>query len=198
MAGRSSRRQGGGNERIQALVEEKLQQNLQYEALQLYRGVVSRKSARADHDGAIAIAEQGMGVLLRAGYADSATELGNVLVGILSERELSANEERVGVIKRLNTAYEDAKRAEVLAEEDKRASEAALEGDGSVGNGAVVEGNGPRGIYSIGILQVNLLYLCKTRHNRGSKVNLVTDRIPILVLSWCAAHVHYTSACKFS
>lgn len=126
MAGRSSRRQGGGNERIQALVQEKLDEGLQYEALQLYRGVVSRKSAKGDHDGAIAIAEKGIGVLLAAKgggsrtgageegcYADSATELGNVLVGILSDNELRPTEERVEVIKRINASFQVSKRKQV-------------------------------------------------------------------------------------
>lgn len=168
MAGRSSRRQGGGADRIQALVEEKLREGLQYEALQLYRGVVSRKSARGDHDGAISIAEQGLGVLLRAHYADSATELGNVLVGILRDRELSPTEERIDIIKRINDAFEDAKRAEILAEEDRRAAEleeaaaeaAAEEPAAKVGatNGVNESGTGgkdsDRGRHSLGTLQV--------------------------------------------
>lgn len=167
MAGRSSRRggSGSGNERIQALVEQKLAEGLQYEALQLYRGVVSRKSARGNHDTAMAIAEQGMGVLLRKGYTDSATELGNVLVGILNDRELTPTEDRVGMIKRINVKYEDAKRASVLAEEDRRAAteEAGAEdGGGAAGEETTGENKGAagdssnaaRGIPSVGILQV--------------------------------------------
>lgn len=124
MAGRSSRRKGGGNERIQALVQEKLDEGLQYEALQLYRGVVSRKSARGDHDGAIAVAEKGISCLLTAKgkgagggeegcFADSATELGNVLVGILNDNELAVTEERVEVIKRVNSCFQVAKTKQV-------------------------------------------------------------------------------------
>lgn len=125
MAGRSSRRQHrGGNERIQALVQDKLDEGLQYEALQLYRGVVARKSARGDHDGAISIAEHGIGVLLAAKgkgvgggeegcFADSATELSNVLVGILTDHELPCTEERLAVITSVNAKFEDAKREQV-------------------------------------------------------------------------------------
>lgn len=173
MAGRSSRRQGGGNERIQALVEEKLQEGLQYEALQLYRGVVARKSARGDYGGAISISEQGIGVLLRAGYADSATELGSVIVGVLSDRELSPTEERVSVIKRINNAFEDTKRAEILAEEDRRATElenkgkAAVKDPDAMQNGmnesgeAAIDGKErARGKHSVGTLQVRLGHDC--------------------------------------
>ncbi|CAM9496051.1 unnamed protein product [Hapterophycus canaliculatus] len=154
MAGRSSRSGGSSNERIQALVEQKLGEGLQYEALQLYRGVVSRKSARGNDDAALAIAEQGIGVLLGRGYADSATELGNVLVGILSDHELPATEERVDLIKRVNARYEDAKRAAVLIEEDRRAAAQEKEG-GTGGDEREVEGKeAPRGMYSVGVLQV--------------------------------------------
>lgn len=152
MAGRSSRSGGNGNERIQALVESKLAEGLQYEALQLYRGVVSRKSARGNDEAALAIAEQGIGVLLEKGYADSATELGNVLVSILSDHELPPTEERVGVIKRVNTKYEDAKRAAVLAEEDRRAETQEKEG----WSAATGEKEPARGMYSIGVLQVRI------------------------------------------
>lgn len=151
MAGRSSRSGGSGNERIQALVESKLAEGLQYEALQLYRGVVSRKSARGNDEAALAIAEQGIGVLLGKGYADSATELGNVLVSILSDHELPPTEERVGVIKRVNTKYEDAKRAALLAEEDRRAETQEKEG----WSAAAEEKEPARGMYSVGVLQVN-------------------------------------------
>lgn len=156
MAGRSSRSSGNSNDRVQALVESKLAEGLQYEALQLYRGVVSRKSARGNDDAALAIAEQGIGVLLGKGYADSATELGNVLVGILSDHELPPTEERVGVIKRVNTKYEDAKRAAVLAEEDRRAAtEEEEEGNTAAATG---EKEAARGMYSIGVLQVRILF----------------------------------------
>jgi hypothetical protein len=44
VAGRSTRRQGdGANERIKAMVDEKLDQGLEYEALQLYKGQAARK-----------------------------------------------------------------------------------------------------------------------------------------------------------
>eukprot|EP00752_Nemacystus_decipiens_P002925 g2720.t1 len=155
MAGRSSRSGGQGNERIQALVEAKLAEGLQYEALQLYRGVVSRKSARGNDEAALAIAEQGISVLLGKGYADSATELGNVLVSILSDHELPPTEERVGVIKRVNTMYEDAKRAAVLAEEDRRAATQEKEG----WSAATGEKEPSRGMYSIGVLQGRFLKL---------------------------------------
>lgn len=162
MAGRSSRSGGNSNERIQALVDQKLGEGLQYEALQLYRGVVSRKSARGNDDAALAIAEQGIGVLLGRGYADSATELGNVLVGILNDHELPATEERVDLIKRVNAKYEDAKRAAVLAEEDRRA--AAQEKEGGVEQGA--EGKeAPRGLYSVGVLQVRIGVGCSVSRN---------------------------------
>lgn len=152
MAGRSSRSGGNSNERIQTLVESKLAEGLQYEALQLYRGVVSRKSARGNDEAALAIAEQGIGVLLGKGYADSATELGNVLVGILSDHELPPTEERVGVIKRVNTMYEDAKRAAVLAEEDRQAAmQGRVEWSAATG-----EKEPARGMYSIGVLQVRI------------------------------------------
>lgn len=151
MAGRSSRSGGNGSERIQALVESKLAEGLQYEALQLYRGVVARKSARGNDAAALAIAEQGIGVLLGRGYADSATELGNVLVGILSDHELPPTEERLEVIKRVNSRYEDAKRAAVLAEEDRRA---AAEDETGLGAAAVAEKEAARGMYSVGVLQV--------------------------------------------
>lgn len=166
MAGRSSRKQGGGSDRIQALVDEKLKEGLQYEALQLYRGVVARKSARGGHDAAISIAEQGIGVLLRAHYADSATELGSVLVSILNDREMPPTEERIAVIKRLSDVFEDAKRAEILAEEDRQAAE-LMEGEGAAEsssgrqdgeNGAQdLDLNGKdstRGRHSVGTLQV--------------------------------------------
>lgn len=177
MAGRSSRRggHGTGNERIQALVEQKLVEGLQYEALQLYRGVVSRKSARGDDATALAMAEQGIRVLLREGYADSATELGNVLVGILTDHELAPTEERVDAIKRVNAMYDDAKRAAVLAEEDRKTQQQEEEGGGlqggqqeqqekgAGGGGAEKQGNGvngknngnaARGMPSVGTLQV--------------------------------------------
>eukprot|EP00903_Cladosiphon_okamuranus_P020155 g18504.t1 len=155
MAGRSSRSSGKSNERIQALVESKLAEGLQYEALQLYRGVVSRKSARGNDEAALAIAEEGIGVLLGKGYADSATELGNVLVGILSDHELPPTEERVRVIKRVNKMYEDAKRAAVLEEEDRRAATQEKEGwSASTG-----EKEPARGMYSIGVLQGRFLKL---------------------------------------
>lgn len=163
MAGRSSRSGGNSNERIQALVEQKLGEGLQYEALQLYRGVVSRKSARGNDDAALAIAEQGIGVLLGRGFADSATELGNVLVGILSDHELPPTEERVGVIRRVNAKYEDAKRASILAEEDRRAAEREEdggEGGGGEGGSGAADGvaggkeEAARGMYSVGVLQV--------------------------------------------
>lgn len=163
MAGRSSRRGGSsGNERIQALVDQKLSEGLQYEALQLYRGVVSRKSARGDDRAAMAIAEQGIAVLLREGYADSATELGNTLVGVLNNHHLAPTEERLDLIKRINEKYEDAKRAETLAEEDKRAAavEEEATGQGGVGNEAGNDADGgtgsSRGVPSIGILQVDM------------------------------------------
>lgn len=159
MAGRSSRSGGNSNERIQALVEQKLAEGLQYEALQLYRGVVSRKSARGNDDAALAIAEQGIGVLLGRGFADSATELGNVLVGILSDHELTPTEERVGVIRRVNAKYEDTKRASILAEEDRRAEreEEGGEGggEGDAADGVAGEKEGARGMYSVGVLQVS-------------------------------------------
>lgn len=166
MAGRSSRRGGNtsnSNGRIQALVEQKLAEGLQYEALQLYRGVVSRKSARGDDATAISIAEQGIGVLLREGYADSATELGNVLISILSDHELPPTDERVGTIVRLNSKYEDAKRAAVLAEEDRLVAQ--REKEGSTGDRDEVEKDqeeedsrsAARGTPSVGALQVRLL-----------------------------------------
>jgi hypothetical protein len=44
VAGRSTRRQGdGASERIKAMVDEKLDQGLEYEALQLYKGQAARK-----------------------------------------------------------------------------------------------------------------------------------------------------------
>lgn len=152
MAGRSSRSGGNSNERIQVLVESKLAEGLQYEALQLYRGVVSRKSARGNDEAALAIAEQGIGVLLGKGYADSATELGNVLVGILSDHELPPTEERVGLIKRVNTMYEDAKRVAVLVDEDRRAATQEKES----WSAATGEKDPARGMYSIGVLQVRI------------------------------------------
>ncbi|CBJ48992.1 conserved unknown protein [Ectocarpus siliculosus] len=156
MAGRSSRSGGNSNERIQLLVEQKLGEGLQYEALQLYRGVVSRKSARGNDNAALTIAEQGIGVLLARGYADSATELGNVLVGILNDHELPVTEERLELFRRVNAKYEDAKRAAVLAEEDRRT--AAQEGQGGVGE--VEEGKeAGRGMYSVGVLQGRFLKL---------------------------------------
>lgn len=162
MAGRSSRRGGGGagNERIQALVEQKLAGGLQYEALQLYRGVVSRKSARGQDDAATSMAEQGMGVLLRGGYADSATELGNVLVAILTDHELIPNEERVGRIKRVNAMYEDAKQAAVLPKKDRRTA-AGEEGAGGreEGGGRNDDEKSTRGMHSVGTLQVGLPFL---------------------------------------
>lgn len=143
-------------------MEQKLAEGLQYEALQLYRGVVSRKSARGNDDAALAIAEQGIGVLLERGFADSATELGNVLVGILSDHELPPTEERVGVIRRVNAKYEDAKRASILAEEDRRAEEEEEKGLGGERGGKgetadVVAGGkeSARGMYSVGVLQVS-------------------------------------------
>lgn len=165
MAGRSSRKggRGTGNDRIQALVEQKLSEGLQYEALQLYRGVVSRKSARGDDSTALAMAEQGICVLLKAGYADSATELGNVLVGILSDHELTPTEERVDAIKRVSTMYDEAKRAAVLAEEDRKAQqeeegeqEQGGGGAGKQANGAngKINSNATRGMPSVGTLQV--------------------------------------------
>lgn len=154
MAGRSSRSGGNSNERIQALVEQKLGEGLQYEALQLYRGVVSRKSARGNDDAALAIAEQGIGVLLGRGFPDSATELGNVLVGILSDHELPPTEERVGVIKRVNAKYEDAKRASILAEEDRQAEREDGGVEGEVADGVTGEKEAARGMYSVGVLQV--------------------------------------------
>lgn len=163
MAGRSSRRGGSsGNERIQALVDQKLSEGLQYEALQLYRGVVSRKSTRGDDRAAMTIAEQGIAVLLREGYADSATELGNTLVGVLNNHHLAPTEERLDLIKRINEKYEDAKRAETLAEEDKRAAAAELEATGQrgvedeVGNDTVGGNSSSRGVPSIGMLQVDV------------------------------------------
>ncbi|CAM9935946.1 unnamed protein product, partial [Ectocarpus fasciculatus] len=124
------------NERIQLLVEQKLGEGLQYEALQLYGGVVSRKSARGNDNAALTIAEQGIGVLLSHGYAGSATELGNVLVGVLNDHELK---------------YQDAKRAAVLqdiAEEDGRT--AAQEGQRVAGEAGEGKGDG-RGMYSVGV-----------------------------------------------
>lgn len=164
MAGRSSRR-GGGGAGIQALVEQKLADGLQYEALQLYRGVVSRKSARGQDDAAMSIAEQGMGVLLRRGYADSATELGNVLVDILTDHELVPNEERVARITRVNAMYEDAKQeaAVLLPKEDSRTAsgeEGSGSGDGDdeegEGEGSSADGKSTRGMHSVGTLQVRL------------------------------------------
>ena len=176
MAGRSSRREGGtGNDRIQALVDQKLSEGLQYEALQLYRGVVSRKSARGDDSSAMAIAEQGIGVLLREGYADSATELGNTLMDILSSHELLPTEERLDLIKRINNKYEDAKRTASLAEEDRQAAagveQAGVANTGGEGMGGEKEkkagGNvkTSRGIPSVGSLQVQYLRLRSTACN---------------------------------
>ncbi|CAN0129038.1 unnamed protein product, partial [Ectocarpus sp. 8 AP-2014] len=64
-------------------------ERLQGLAAKLSRGVVSRKSARGNHNAALTIDEQGIGVLLARGYADLATELGNVLAGILNDHELN-------------------------------------------------------------------------------------------------------------
>lgn len=167
MAGRSSRSGGNSNGRIQALVEQKLGEGLQYEALQLYRGVVSRKSARGNDDAALAIAEEGIGVLLGRGYADSATELGNVLVGILSDHELAVTEQRVDLIKRVNGKYEDAKRAAVLAEEDRRAAAQEAEG-GAEGHGLDAGSKeSSRGMHSVGVLQVLADVLCFLRNVDG-------------------------------
>ena len=114
----------------------------------------------------MAMAEQGICVLLRAGYADSATELGNVLVGILSDHELTPTEERVDAIKRVSTMYDDAKRAAVLAEEDRKAQqEEEIGGQEQEQGGGRAEkqangvngkhhSNEKRGMPSIGTLQV--------------------------------------------
>ncbi|CAM9541298.1 unnamed protein product [Choristocarpus tenellus] len=169
MAGRSSRRKVDGGERIKALVEEKLGQGLQYEALQLYRGLVSRKSARGDHDGAVAVAEQGISVLVRGGVVDSATELASVMVGIFVDNELPPTEGRLSVIKRVNEVYEDAKRADALAAEDKE-----KEGQKSIGGSRSREdaSGGEEGQPSIGQLQVRFLKLAVNwTARRGQWVN---------------------------
>lgn len=106
-------------------------------------------------------------MLLKAGYADSATELGNVLVGILSDHELTPTEERVDAIKRVSTMYDEAKRLAVLAEEDRKAQleeegrgqEEQERGGGDAEKQAnVVNGkinsNATRGMPSVGTLQV--------------------------------------------
>ncbi|CAM9740728.1 unnamed protein product [Discosporangium mesarthrocarpum] len=160
MAGRSSRRKGEGSERIKALVEDKLAEGLQYEALQLYRGLVSRKSSRGDHDGAAAAAEQGIGVLIRGGVVDSATELGNVLVGIYADNQLPVTEERLDVIKRVNETYEDTKRAAVLAAEDARKVEGPTSSGGGESGDEIVDADDQEEAertQPIGILQIRFL-----------------------------------------
>ncbi|KAG5185613.1 hypothetical protein JKP88DRAFT_207715 [Tribonema minus] len=108
LAGRSTRRQGNGAaERVKAMVEEKLDAGLEYEALQLYRGQAARKAARGDFDSAAAMAETGAQVLMQRGFADSASELSRQLVEIYKENGCDVTQERLDRIQRLDALYQE-------------------------------------------------------------------------------------------
>ncbi|CAM9449766.1 unnamed protein product [Phaeothamnion confervicola] len=124
MAGRSARRSGAGD-RIAAMVDEKLAQGLEYEALQLYRGQAARRAARGNFGEAAGIAEAGAAELMNRGYVDAGTELAIQMVDVLCANHVPPTDESRDRVRRINELYAAASERQAASTGDAGGTTAA-------------------------------------------------------------------------